>query len=381
MSRKVILTGNGLSVGLNKDFALPNITKRFFERLPTEHKSFVKHHMDKLGKGDYIQTDFEEAIASIEQTYDSLKNYYDFLVKGEDGDEFLKAYDLGRTEIERHLEAIQEIIYEYTSSILDLIDGHVRWKEIGEKLSGFIEWLTVNIEEADQIDLFTLNFDLLLETILLETIGTDRFLDYHARGEKWPLIDNDLRYSFSPDLSMLLYGKRNVRLHHLHGSLSSFKNIKDGKLFKITTEALRYHQVYDEILELDIVPSIVTGGGKSVKIQQNPFQFYYKEFKRNLVNEERLCEELYIIGYSFRDDHINKDIATRLSYERKKDNPKMLNKLLIVDYKTTDEEKKIFIDEINTALGLGPRMANRFKYDDERIIFTGANSLSSLIKS
>lgn len=378
MGGKVVLTGNGLSVGLNSDFSLPNITKRFFNRLSLEHKAFVKHHMDNLGKGSYIQLDFEEAIASIEQVYDSLKNYYDFLVKGEDGNEFLKAYNLGRTEIERHLEAIREIIYEYTSSILDLIDGHVRWKEIGDKLSGFIEWLTATIEDADEIDLFTLNFDLLLETILLETIGTEQFLDFHVRRDKWPLIDES-RYFFSPDLSIHLYGDRKVRLHHLHGSLSSFKDIKNGKIFKITTEALRYHQVYDDILQLNIVPSIVTGGGKSIKVQENPFQFYYNEFKKKLVNEENPCEELYIIGYSFRDDHINKAIQTRLAYERKKKNPHYLNKLIIVDFKTSDNDKKKFVDDLNTALNLGPKMVNRFKYDDDRIIFSGADSLNKLI--
>lgn len=231
MGGKVVLTGNGLSVGLNKEFSLPNITQRFFERLSPEHKSFIRHHMDNLGKGTYIQTDFEETIASIEQVYDSLKNYYDFLIQGEDADKFLQSYGLGRTEIERHLNAIQDIIYEYTSSILDLIDGHVRWKEINENLSGFIDWLTITIEEADKIDLFTLNFDLLLETILLETIGTERFLDYHVPRDRWPLI-NEPRYFFSPDLSLHLYGDRKVRLHHLHGSLSSFKDIKDGKRLK-----------------------------------------------------------------------------------------------------------------------------------------------------
>ena len=378
MGGKVVLTGNGLSVGLNQEFSLPNITKRFFERLAPEHKSFIKHHMENLGKDTYIQTDFEEAIASIEQVYDSLKNYYDFLVQGEDADEFLKAYDLGRTEIEKHLEAIREIIYEYTSSILDLIDGHVRWKEIGDKLSGFIDWLQTTIEEADQIDLFTLNFDLLLETILLETIGTEKFLDYHVPRDNWPLI-NERRYFFSPDLSMQMYGDRNVRLHHLHGSLSSFKDIKSGKIFKITTEALRYHQVYEDILQLNIIPSIVTGGGKSIKVQENPFQFYYNEFKRKLVNKQSPCEELYIIGYSFRDDHINQAIATRLSYERRKNDPQCLNKLVIVDFKKSDKEKEKFVDDINTALKLGPKMSNRFKYNDERIIFTGADSLNKLL--
>ncbi|GAE43281.1 hypothetical protein BW1_087_00010, partial [Bacillus mycoides NBRC 101238 = DSM 11821] len=121
MNKKVVLVGNGLSVGLNSDFALPNITKRFFDRLNPEHKSFIQHHMERLKKDEYIQTDFEEAIASIEQAYDSLKNYYDFLSGNEEGQNFMMAYDLGRHEIEKHLKAIREITFEYTASILDLI--------------------------------------------------------------------------------------------------------------------------------------------------------------------------------------------------------------------------------------------------------------------
>jgi len=90
----VVLTGNGLSVGLNTAFSLPNITRQFYERLTPEHKSFIDHHMERLEKGDYKQTDFEEAIASIEQVYDSLKNYYDFLNENKLGDNFMSAYGL-----------------------------------------------------------------------------------------------------------------------------------------------------------------------------------------------------------------------------------------------------------------------------------------------
>ncbi|MGG3641174.1 hypothetical protein ABES38_07300 [Bacillus gobiensis] len=67
--------------------------------------------------------------------------------------------------------------------------------------------------------------------------------------------------------------------------------------------------MYENIFEQGVIPSIVTGGGKSLKVQQNPFHFYYNEFKKSMVIEDYLCNELYIIGYSFRDDHINKAIV------------------------------------------------------------------------
>ncbi|HDR7483092.1 TPA: SIR2 family protein [Bacillus toyonensis] len=380
MNKKVVLVGNGLSVGLNSDFALPNITKRFFDRLTPEHKSFIQHHMERLKKGEYIQTDFEEAIASIEQAYDSLKNYYDFLSGNEEGQNFMMAYDLGRHEIEKHLKAIREITFEYTASILDLIDGHVHWDEIKEKLSEFINWLLKTIDDSNDIDLFTLNFDLLLETILLETIGTDRFMDYHVPRDKWNLIGNEKRFFFSPDLAVSMFGDRKVKLHHLHGSLSSFKDIQKGKPFKITTEALRNYEVYNKIFDFNIIPSIVTGGGKSIKVQEMPFNFYYSSFRRKLVDENNSCDELFIIGYSFRDKHINDSIIRRLELTRRRKDPKPLEKLLIVDFKQTEEEKRKFIDDLNVALKLGPKTKGRFEIGDPRILFDGANAMTSIFK-
>src|SRR6478735_4235000 len=114
--KRVVLTGNGLSVALNSEFSLKTITERFFDRLDESHREFIKHHM----KDNYSQLDFEEAIASIEQVYDSLAHYNNFLI-GEKGQNFLDAYTLENNEFKDHLNAIQTIIHQYTSSILDLI--------------------------------------------------------------------------------------------------------------------------------------------------------------------------------------------------------------------------------------------------------------------
>ncbi|MEK4876018.1 hypothetical protein N1I87_15460 [Bacillus sp. FSL W8-0102] len=70
--KKVVLTGNGLSVGLNRAFALQNITQTFYNKLTPEHQKFIQHHMERIQKDEYIQVDFEEAIASIEQVHDAL---------------------------------------------------------------------------------------------------------------------------------------------------------------------------------------------------------------------------------------------------------------------------------------------------------------------
>jgi hypothetical protein len=376
MSKAVILTGNGLSVALNPDFALPKITERFYNRLSLEHKAFIEHHMG----GNYNQLDFEESIASIEQSYDALQNYFNFLSSGIHGERFTKTYNLEIEPLLSHVNAIKEIIFEYTASILELIDGHVSKAEIEDNLSGFVTWLNALLSrEETKVDLFTLNFDLLLETILLEEVGTERFMDFHHRGSRWDAIDNKFRFYFHPDRSKQIAGNRSVKLHHLHGSLSSFKNVIDGKLFKVTTEDLRDYRLYNRIFDLDLIPLIVTGGGKSNKVQQSPFNFYYNEFRKKMFIEDQLCDELYIVGYSFRDDHLNSAIAERLELSRSRTNPRPIE-IAIVDYASTQEQKEEFITRVNTALELGPRTRGRFVENDPRIIFEGANAINQLLR-
>ncbi|MCU5632903.1 SIR2 family protein [Bacillus cereus] len=235
------------------------------------------------------------------------------------------------------------------------------------------------IDSSEKIDLFTLNFDLLLETILWTYYSTDKFADFHFRGKRWNAINNEWQYYFDPDRSKQIHPinyQNNIRLHHLHGSLSSFKDIKSGRLFKITTEALRDSNLYENIFEQGVIPSIVTGGGKSLKVQQNPFQFYYNEFKKSMVIEDDLCDELYIIGYSFRDDHINKTIADRYKIARRKEKPKPF-KLVIVDYANDDTSKLEFISRINKALEIPKKHA--FQIDSVNILFGGANSIKNML--
>lgn len=244
-------------------------------------------------------------------------------------------------------------------------------------MSGFLNFLQAEFENKDnEFDFFTLNFDLLLETILLKLADTDLFTDFHVprgRYERMP------KFNFDPEETAAVFGERNIKLFHLHGSLSSFKRLSDGRIFKLKTEDMRLGEIYRRVNEHDLVPSIITGGYKSNKVQTSPFNYYYREFKKKMVNPNYLCDELYIIGYSFRDSHINEAICERLKLERREDNPNNLNKLVIVDYQNTPDGKNGFIDHINKELKLGARTSNRFQYDDPRVIFDGVDAIEAVL--
>ncbi|NCG68969.1 hypothetical protein GWJ21_13835 [Bacillus coagulans] len=372
--KKVVLTGNGLSVGLNRAFALQNITQTFYNKLTSEHQKFIQHHMERIQKDEYIQVDFEEAIASIEQVHDALDSYVNFLINEEEGKKYLESEGLGVEELQSHLTKIKEIIISYTSSIVEIIDGNVHWEQIGDRLSGFINWLQAELQGNDEIDLFTLNFDLLLETILLRTVGTDEFTDFHVKRGKTP--DGHDKFNFDPQQTLNDFDYRRIRLHHLHGSLSSFKRLSDGRIFKLRTEDIRLSDLYKKLDANELFPSIITGGFKSKKIQSLPFSFYYGKFKEKMVDPENLCEELYIIGYSFRDEHINKAISERLKIHRKRDGIP-LKRFVIVDYKLTEEEQDRFIEDVNKDLELGRK--TKLKKEDGIFIFNGADAIDGIL--
>ncbi|MDT9757006.1 SIR2 family protein [Heyndrickxia coagulans] len=372
--KKVVLTGNGLSVGLNRAFALQNITQTFYSKLTPEHQKFIQHHMERIQKDEYIQVDFEEAIASIEQVHDALDSYVNFLINEEEGKKYLESEGLDVEELQSHLTKIKEIIISYTSSIVEIIDGNVHWEQIGDRLSGFINWLQAELQGNDEIDLFTLNFDLLLETILLRTVGTDEFTDFHVKRGKTP--DGHDKFNFDPQQTLNDFDYRRIRLHHLHGSLSSFKRLSDGRIFKLRTEDIRLSDLYKKLDANELFPSIITGGFKSKKIQILPFSFYYGKFKEKMVDPENLCEELYIIGYSFRDEHINKAISERLKIHRKRDGIP-LKRFVIVDYKLTEEEQDRFIEDVNKALELGRK--TKLKKEDGIFIFNGADAIDGIL--
>ncbi|OMD26759.1 SIR2 family protein [Paenibacillus odorifer] len=373
MTKIALLTGNGLSVALSSEFSLPNITNKFFERLEIEHRAFIEHHMpDK-----YNSCDFEECIANIEKFYDALHVHQTFYNSSSLGEKLLTSNNLNLSELLKHENSIRESIHTYMALILDIINWNVKKHMIDSKLKNFVNWLTSIIKEENEVELFTLNYDLLLETILLDSLGPNKFIEYYHQAGPWFAVSKEVpRYYFNPEKvkQQRLKNNCNTKLYHLHGSLSSFKDLKNNKTFRIKNEVIKNHNVYKRISELMIVPSIITGGQKSDKIQEVPFNFYYEQFVNVMSDLEQLCEELIIVGYSFRDEHINNAISKRIQLASLNNDPYPL-KLIIIDYAKTDEDKEIFIRQVNEGLGLVEDTNRRFTINDERISFEGANSV------
>ncbi|MEX1028962.1 MAG: SIR2 family protein [Paenibacillaceae bacterium] len=351
-------------------------------RLPAEQKALVEHYIsDNNDRGD-----FERCIAHVEKLHDVLHYYQDLLRDDKHGKRYGEVNNLDSTALEKHVKSIRDSNYKFSALIVETIHGYVKHSLIDSKLQGFVKWFTSILNGTNEVDLFTLNYDLLLETILLQIGKGKEFMDFiiklgHGLQQ---LLGNNPRYYFNPGNRKVMKKAEdcNTRLYHLHGSLSSFKDLNKesmgkgkGTYFKISTEAIQENRFFDKIFDLNIVPSIIAGDRKDDKIQEMPFRFYYEEFMKKMSMEDQLCDKLFIIGYSFRDDHINRMISERLKLSTQIINPRPLEFLTIVDFATSAEDKAKFIKRINFVLGLEQGAIGRFIENDSRILFGGANSI------
>jgi hypothetical protein len=201
----------------------------------------------------------------------------------------------------------------YSYLIADLLGRGYKRKENANQYSQFIDSITKDAET----NIFTLNHDSLLEDLMTKDKlrYSDGFSTINSRiinseNEKMPVFTNEYQ--------------NGIKLHKLHGSVdyylfSAMKPSNNGiyyytgdywffkpeKYWDIQTCKL-IDQDYREVLQAvnpDIKPQFLTGKSKLGIINDH---LIYKHLYSNLQNSLLTTNKLIIIGYSYRDTHINK---------------------------------------------------------------------------
>jgi len=360
----LFLFGNGLSIALSPVFSLKSITQNFLHNLEGEERAFLIEICG--GENEISFDDFEANFSKIEDAYNSVVKYNQF-IKSEVGEVFIKRFNLTDPCLESHQKIIKSIYNKYIFQILGLIIGNVKKSAIQEKLGDFTAFIRKELLDADKGFVFTLNYDLLAETIMLDEIGTDNFTDFCSstsvfKGTEIPKFD------FDPALNNHKYGDdytdKTIELHHLHGSLSLFYDFDRNKAIKFRCDDIFRYDVYNTIEKEDwtLYPAIITGGGKSLKMNEYPFEYYFRVLK-DLSTYGRYTK-LYIVGYSFRDDHINELIKRWITSVQD-----YSLGMLIVDYKPDKGSQEEFKKDVRKALKLQKVIP------DACFAFDGVNSI------
>lgn len=341
-NKPLFIFGNGLSIALSPEFSLKTITEKFINSLEGYEKEFLEGISTPQGVLSF--DDFEQNFTSIEAALSSLIRYR-FFLDSPVGTSFLKQFSLHNPDLIDHETIIKTIYRKYIARILELIHGNVKKSQIEQRLHNFKTFLASTLNESTKSYIFTLNYDLLIETILLDTIGSNEFTDFCFPSGNCKLTGLP-KFDFNPRRSFEMFPTAaSIELHHLHGSLSLFYDLTRNRAFKFSSEDIGLNDLYQRIYkeDLPLVPAIITGGGKSEKIVEYPFDWYYRTLKDIVDSGD--ATSLYIIGYSFRDIHINDLIARWM-----RNVTDYSTGLLIVDYKADKDSQKNFISFVKKSL-------------------------------
>jgi hypothetical protein len=338
----VVLVGNGLPIAVNGSLRLDVLTRSFLER-HAEDRADLTRLLAEVRLGDVDpELDFEGVVAGLEAAEEVVAAFMGLAGRSTHPDLQAAASLLTERGVP---SLIRRLYYAYCAEILNAIGEGAR-VDLGREVLGFAEWLKALYLTHGKLGLFTLNYDLLIERILvnddvlaLRPALTDFFSGLDTRMEQvvvapdGPALLGRLFYPEDPP-------GRPIQLHHLHGCLTHFRRRSDGAIFKFDSAAVRDARLYERLSEAedsDFMPSVILGSRKISKSREWPFAFAFLE----LEQRARAARTVVIAGYSFRDEAVNLRLqAAALRGERR----------WIVINKKDDTEANAFRENVESLL-------------------------------
>lgn len=194
---------------------------------------------------------------------------------------------------------------------------------------GFAEILSYYVNQGYILDIYTLNHDLLLESLLSHTALKDMVCN--GFGGEVRQIKKKKYKTFD-----VKYFNNNIRIYKLHGCIDihDLYNNMSGQLYIQILDGYSDENasLVNNTESASILPLFLTGKtSKEKKYAKEPFHSMLKEFENNIGDVEKLI----VIGYSGNDDYIN-SILYR--------NHNQWNTTCVID---PDADKHLFVREKN----------------------------------
>ena len=176
----------------------------------------------------------------------------------------------------------------------------------------FSDWIKSFIENQEIVRLYTLNYDR-LNKVILENRGIDVFEGFNSKAvlSDWNGIE--------PNLSRIVNDLNCVCSYNMHGcAYWQLKELKNHKTFlPFLIPGVHIADNYSEVPSLEtekgksiICTNIIAGYQKAQQSALSPYKQMQASFDRDCLN----ANNIYIIGYSFGDEHINESIKMALVF-------------------------------------------------------------------
>lgn len=261
---------------------------------------------EAIGKNTEINNDFKGVFDSIVSK--SKNNLEEILGVLYSKREYLKGSidDLDNNEEYKQCNKLIIIIEKVIFSELNIFSSDkVEKKEIEhvlETYKKFYQKIALRNKDLSRINIFTTNNDLFNETAL------DSLNIHYING-----FNGGLNKYFNPAMFNYTYSKRMdtsidrfepvenmVYLYKIHGSINWTEESSNNTYFDVKEE---YSPTYDEKKSVLIYPTPM----KQNKSLGSPYSDLFREFQHKLLEPNSV---LFVIGYSFSDEHVN-DIIYR----------------------------------------------------------------------
>lgn len=239
--------------------------------------------------------------------------------------------------------------YSYYTSSHDVIFKDYN-KVINEQ---FCKWTKKFIDEGSSLRMYTLNYDRMFKA-LLQKNDVDVF-------EGFDLSDSDIKPGevVAPNLYKIITDFNSNIFYNLHGS--AYWSIKDENCnslpgYQYFLSGIPEMNDKAAIIEIEtgrklLLTNIITGYQKVQKTAISPFRQMLSAFDRDCFE----ANSLYIIGYSFGDEHINDIIRNARKYNSQLE-------IILVNPSFNDEQ---FMFDFILHWGYPKRMIYKNKEKDE----------------
>lgn len=314
-----VLVGNGLSVAVNPDLNLRNITQELMDRIggASTDGSDVVAAMKEIAEralpmGAASDGDFETLVGAFGAESRTLSYLHELasLISPQD--------DELRAAIKQVSEFANQVRDEGLSHVLEVIfERSQGWSTGTPQLHEFIQAIATSFE--GHIAIGNLNYDTLLLSALLATLDHAEVADMGHGWKKTTITANGHKITV-PALraSTNDFPTNRVRLLHLHGSLTYWSNMERTVFAKVDTSALaslgQWEAIRDRTTNVRPVVVLANQRDKSEHVVQFPFSIAYEAFRKGLEDSSHWL----VVGYSFRDICVNDVLRAEFSSRKQK---------------------------------------------------------------
>ncbi len=325
--RRLLLVGNGLSIAAHAGFRLDTLSAAVATRLEGElvGGQTLRHRLQTIatqleadGQQSAHAGNFERLLGPLDRLRSVLSTGLASTLAAVRPDLAVPIHEIGGEVTRLYTRGVGAVLSEIDALA---VQANLQPVEV------IARWATGYLADDDQLSIYTLNYDPLLDRTLLDLATTfhqngvtninfrlaDDFSGREADKFEAMLFPAGAPLVLHAQRSEALKRTRPVDLIHLHGG-QHWVRLPSGLVYKSSSlNDLRNAHVYEKWTHgdpVDASPAVVLTDQKGKTVSDSPFVEGYRHLRHDLT----LADRVAIVGYGFGDVPLNEVLADGLAH-------------------------------------------------------------------